>query len=110
MAPLRRLLTMAAARGGLTAYRTPMPRPRFKVSTVTGYRIVAETTTRVGGQTIPHTSYRVLDTAFCHRIVATFPAPEGPGGDMTPQAVKERSDDYRRAAAHALCAELNGQP
>jgi len=51
------------------------PRQRYKVATVTGYKIGAN------GQRsgrVPATDYAILDTAWCHRQVATFSSEHRP--------------------------------
>lgn len=68
-----------------------MSRPRFIVSRVTGYN--EETGNR---QARPRTDYYVLDTGYCHRVVASFPS----------QGHRCRSD-HRLRKARALAAELN---
>ena len=68
-----------------------MSRPRYVVSSVHGYTFPG------GSGAAEVTDYMVLDTDYCHRVVASFPAP--PTGN--PSAY------LRRLRAEELAASLN---
>lgn len=68
-----------------------MRRPRFVVSSVTGYDEAEGSATAR-----PRTDYYVLDTAYCHRVVASFPS----------RGHFHRAD-HRKRKAEQLAASLN---
>lgn len=68
-----------------------MKSPRYIVSSVTGYD---SPDVRAGG---PRTSYYVLDTAYCHRVVASIPS-DGRTNGRSPKRLEK---------ARALADSLN---
>ena len=68
-----------------------MKRPRYIVGSVTGYNEAAGS-----AQARPRTDFYVMDTAYCFRVVASFPS----------RGHNHRSD-HRRDKAERLARNLN---
>lgn len=83
-----------------------MSRPRYVVTTCTGYRITPTGGGGRGGKHKPGVSASVLDTWYCHREVARFNSDDPRKGRFIGGTIGRAA---ALANAHALAATLNAR-